>query len=41
MVKQIGSHIKIVSINGDEETELAVQKIIKDRLVNNKDREEK
>ena len=41
MVKQIGSHIKIVSINGDEATELAVQKIIKDRLVNNKDREEK
>lgn len=41
MVKQIGSHIKIVSINGDEETELAVQKIIEDRLVNNKDKEDK
>ena len=41
MVKQIGSHIKIVSINGDEETELAGQKVIEDRLVNNKDKEDK
>ena len=41
MVKQLGSHIKSVSINGDEETELAVQKIIEDRLVNNKDKEDK